>query len=193
LGIVLIISRLVNVFHSFYHSRDLTHLVLGYGFETAKSVLANRRPIVKLLNNDDEKKVLDAEHKKTSDDTIFFTGTLSNGIPLSYSLRGGKAFKGAGALDWRIYGEKGELRITGSGPFIQIGYPDLKVELHDFESDEVTEIKVDEDLEKFIFPARNVARVYKELRAGKNNCSFEDAVERHRLIAGLYKENGIEN
>lgn len=167
--------------------------MLGYGFQTTKSVVANRRPIIKVLNNDDEKKVLEAEHKKTSDDTIFLTGILSNGIPLSYSLRGGKAFKGASALDWRIYGENGELRITGSGPFIQVGYPDLKIELHDFESDEVTEIKVDEDLEQFVFPARNVARVYKELRAGRNNCSFEDAVERHKLIAALYKENGIEN
>jgi hypothetical protein len=37
-----------------------------------------------------------------------------------------------------------------------------------------------------------VARVYNGLAEGVINCTFEDAVERHELIDGMYKENGID-
>ncbi|TVY80456.1 Galactose/lactose metabolism regulatory protein GAL80 [Lachnellula suecica] len=178
----------------FGHAVDYVQYVLGYGFNEhgAKSVVANRRPILKLLE-DDGKTVIEEKHVKTSDDTIFLTGTLSSGIPLSFSLRGDKAFKNTPGLDWRIYGSTGEIRITASGPFLQIGYPDLKLEVYDFESDVLEEVEVGDDLEEVEGPAKNVGRVYRGVGEGENNCTFEDAVERHRLIAGMYRENGIEN
>jgi predicted dehydrogenase len=168
---------------------------LGYGFETGpKTIVANRRPTVKLLDNDEDKNVLDANFKKTADDTIFLTGTLrSSSIPLSFSLRGGAPFKGQPGLDWRIAGSEGELRITAAGPFLPVGHPDMKIELHDFASDALEEVKFEEEFGELGLPARNVARVYRELKLGRNNCSFDDAVERHRLIKEIYRENGVEN
>ncbi|KUJ11056.1 oxidoreductase [Mollisia scopiformis] len=178
----------------FGHSVDYVQYVLGYGFESPpKTLLANTRPIVKLV---DGEKVVDEKFSKDSDDTIFLAGTLSSGIPLSMTLRGGTPFKGTPGLDWRIYGETGEIRITSSGPFLNIGYPDMKIQIHDFEKDTVEDIPLEQDEfdegGKYGLPARNVARVYKALGEGKNNCSFEDAVERHALLDGMYRENGID-
>jgi len=176
----------------FGHSIDYVQQVLGYGFqEKPKSLLANRRKFQKLV--DREGKVVNEKFEQTADDTAFLHGVLSSGVPLSFSLRGGKPFPSTPGLDWRIYGEKGEIRVTAAGPFLQIGYEDMKVQVHDFESDKVEEVQVDGgEFDKFAHPARNVGRVYKELSEGSINCSFEDAVERHELIDGLYRENGIE-
>jgi hypothetical protein len=45
------------------------------------------------------------------------------------TLRGGLMPKNAPGLDWRIYGETGEIRITATGPFLQVGYEDLTIEV----------------------------------------------------------------
>lgn len=153
-------------------------------------MLANRRPTVTLT--DASGKVLEENHPKTADDTIFLHGILSSGIPLSMTLRGGPPFKDTPGLVWSIYGEKGEIRVTAGGPFLQIGYGEggIKVEVHDFEGGKVEKVEVKEELGDLPMPGRNVGRVYRELEAGQINCSFEDAVERHEFIEGLYKENG---
>lgn len=167
-------------------------IALGYGFQSPpKTLVANQRKYIQIT--DSEGKVLEEKHAKTSDDTIFLNGTLSSGIPLSMTLRGGKPFKDTPGLEWRIYGETGEIRVTASGPFLNIGYPDTKIQIHDFEKDTVEEVQVDKDEfdEGFGIPARNVGRLYKALADGKINCSFEDAVERHALLDAMYKENGI--
>jgi hypothetical protein len=49
-----------------------------------------------------------------------------------------------------------------------------------------------DEFDGYKHPARNVARVYKAFKAGAINCSFEDAVERHALIEGMYRENEIQ-
>jgi len=179
----------------FGHSIDTVQYVLGYGFKPApKTVLANRRPIVQLV--DATGKVIDEKYPKDTEDTIFLSGTLPSGIPLSFTLRGGKPFKDMPGLEWRIYGETGEIRLTSSGPFLQIGYPDMKIQVHDFEKDTVEDVELDKDEfdeeGKYGLAARNVGRVYKEFAEGKSICTFEDAVERHALIDTIYKENGIE-
>lgn len=170
------------------------NIVLGYGFESGpKTLLANRRKTVQIV--DGEGKVLETKDK-TSEDTIFLNGTLSSGIPISMTIRGGKPFKDTPGLDWRIYGSTGEIRVTASGPFLQVGYPDMKIQLNDFEKDTVEEVVPDKDEfdeeGTFGIPARNVGRLYKALGEGRVNCSFEDAVERHALIDKIYKENGID-
>ncbi|KAH8674623.1 oxidoreductase [Tricladium varicosporioides] len=182
----------------FGHSVDYVQYVLGYGFQgQPKTLLANRRKTVKLTNADG--KVIEENHPKDSDDTIFLHSTLASGIPLSMALRGGPPIPGTPGLDWRIYGSTGELRITASGPFLQIGYPDIKIEYHDHASNQVTSIPF-EDLEEngdLGIPARNVAAVYRRLRERKEGkevegiCGFEDAVERHALLESMYAENGI--
>lgn len=154
-------------------------------------MLANRRKFQKLVGNDG--KVIEEKHKKTADDTIFLTGTLSSGIPLSFSLRGGKPFPGQPGMQWDIHGEKGTIRVTSPSPFVQIGFEGMKIEVQDGEGEkaEVVEVNGDE-FDGYRHPARNVARVYKAFKEGAINCTFEDAVERHALIERMYRENGIQ-
>ncbi|KIL84963.1 nad-binding rossmann fold oxidoreductase family protein [Fusarium avenaceum] len=175
------------------HVVDYVQRVLGYGFQTPpKSLLANRRKTVQLVTADGN--VLEENHPKDSDDTIFLNGTLSTGIPLSLTFRGGDPFPGTPGLDWRIYGTKGEIRVTATGTLLSLGYPDVLVEVieNDKTGKEVIEVETDEfdEGEEFGIWARNVARVYKGFSKGEVVCSFEDAVERHALLDGLYRENG---
>lgn len=179
----------------FGHSVDYVQYVLGYGFKSPHGLLQRRRTHINVV--DAEGKVVKESVPKTADDTIFVTGTLSTGVPVSMTLRGGKPFKSTPGLDWRIYGETGEIRLTASGPFLQIGYPDMKIELHTFEGDGVEEIEIPKDeldvegKDAFGgFAARNVGRLYKGLANGEVSCSFEDAVERHEFLEELYKQNG---
>lgn len=72
---------------------------------------------------------------------------------------------------------------------LQIGSPDMKIELVG-EGDEVENVAFEEEFEELPLPGRNVARVYRALKEGKVNCSFEDALERHALIEKMYKDNG---
>ncbi|KAK0119923.1 transcription regulator gal80 [Cadophora gregata] len=182
----------------FGHSIDYIQAVLGYGFTPApKTLLASRRSHQKLLSSSNE--LIKEEHPVTSDDTIFLHGSLTTGVPLAFSLRGGKPFKDVPGLDWRIYGETGEIRVTSSGPFLNVGYPDVKISISDFDlyggdsKDTVTvEVEKDEfDGDSWGLPSKNVARIYRDLAEGRVNCSFEDAVEGHELIDEMYKENGI--
>ena len=154
-------------------------------------MLANRRKFQKLIGT--EGKVLEEKRAKTTQDTIFLNGTLSSGIPLSFSLRGGPPFPGQPGMDWTIHGEKGTIRITSPSPFVQIGFDGMKVELQEGEGEKVEVLEIgNDDFESYAYPARNVARVYETFAKGEINCTFEDAVERHVLIEALYRENGIQ-
>jgi len=154
-------------------------------------VLANRRPEV---GRRDQSGKLISEFTKTADDIINLVGTLKNGIPFSFSLNGaGKSFKGVPGLEWRIYGEKGELRVTAASPFLSACDDEMKIELYDFAADTVESVgipKDEVDASSFHWATRNVARVYQALAKGEVNCSFEDAVERHEFLAELFRENG---
>jgi predicted dehydrogenase len=162
--------------------------VLGYGFSSQKSILANRRSVVNLVDGDGR---VVSDLTKTADDTILLIGTLSNGIPISFSHRAGSPFKDTVGLDWRIYGENGEIRVTANTPSLSIGDPGLKISVHDIAKGTVEEVKIPVDeLDGLEWPARNVGRVYRALADGEVNCTFEDAVQRHELIEVLYKENG---
>lgn len=39
------------------------------------------------------------------------------------TLRGGKPFKDTPGLEWRIYGETGEIRVTAGGHYFKSGTP----------------------------------------------------------------------
>jgi predicted dehydrogenase len=164
--------------------------VLGT-FKGADSIIANRRSIIQLLNKDGSIAVKD--YHKTADDTIMVQGIVQDGTPVSINLRGGRAFKDTPGMDWRIYGETGEIRITATGAFIHIGYPDIVVLVHDFASDEVEVVEIGNDrFEDLPLPARNVAKVYEAFANDDESvlCDFQDAVVRHRFIEILYKQNG---
>ncbi len=167
--------------------------VLGT-FKTTTGILANQRPVIQLLKKDGS--VAAKDFPKTTDDTIFVHGVTCNDTPVSINLRGGKAFKRTPGQDWRIYGEKGEIRLTASGPFLQVGYPDIAIAVHDLASDEVEQIDIGKDpFDDFNLPVRNVARVYEAIASGDSSilCDFEEAVERHRLIDTLYKSNSAKH
>ncbi|KAK8127203.1 oxidoreductase [Apiospora sp. TS-2023a] len=172
------------------HGLDWVQHGLGSTFEPTKSnaLMTVRRPFVKLTKADGT--VISDRHPQTSEDTIFINGVLASSVPVQYTLRGGAPFKGTPALDWRILGTKGELRVTASGVFLQIGYPDQKIEFFDSAADQVTEVPIKADeWDKLPIPARNVARVYEgiagDIKAKQHLCDFDDAIERHRFLHSL--------
>lgn len=108
-------------------------------------------------------------------------------------MRGGSPFKGEPGLTWRIYGDKGEILVTASGPFLQVGYPDMVIKLHDHGSDAVEDINwvgtggnVGQELP---MPARNVAQMYDAYAEGKSFPAFDVALTRHKLLDAVYKSS----
>jgi predicted dehydrogenase len=167
-------------------------IVLGYGFTSPpQTLLKTQQPLIQIISSDGS--VLKKDAPMETPDTIFLQGVLKNSIPLSMQFRVGAPFPGTPGLDWRIKGSEGEIRITGSGPFIQIGYPDLKLEVESGGEVEVFESRQlwEEDGIDGI-PFGNVSRVYRELSEGKVNCTFEEAVEFHRVLEEAWKANRYE-
>jgi predicted dehydrogenase len=165
--------------------------VLGK-FKTAHAIIANQRPVVQVLKQDGSVAIKDFQ--KTADDHILLHGTVEGGAVVSYNLRGGKHFPDTPGMEWRVYGEKGEIRLIAPGLFLNVGYPDTKISVHDFASNEVSEVGVAKnEFESFPQAARNVAQLYDAIGKGDTTllCDFEDAVERHRFIDMIYKQNGM--
>lgn len=109
---------------------------------------------------------------------MFLIGTLSTGVRVSFSLRGGSLFKGFHGLDWHIYGQTGEIHVTANGPYLPVGEENAKIEVLDFEKSKVKEVTIPTDeLDELGIVTRNVGRVYRAFQKGDLNCSFEDAVE----------------
>ena len=138
-------------------------------------------------------------------DLVTMTGDLdiSKGgsdskIPLDVRLRRGPPFKGTPGLDWIITGDKGEIRITNvNGPTLNADDSGAKVEVYDFESDEVSQVDGWEEDEYAHLPAaaRNIGRLYDLFAAAKHGGKggerveypdFDHAVLRHGEIDGIF-------
>ena len=143
-----------------------------------------KRPIVNLIGEDGK-----VTETVTSDvpDHISLHGTLTSGAILSVQFRRGQPFKDSPGLVWYIHGEKGEIRITASGPAIQVGR-DPKIEVHDFAKDEIESVSWESD-DDLPLMARNVARMYEAFASGdeRQYPDFEDAVVRHQMMEDLYR------
>jgi predicted dehydrogenase len=154
------------------------------------SILEVKRPEVKLtdkMTSDPDAKVVGTT-TRTSHDQILIQGHLESGALLTYHLRGGKAFSDTQNLIWRIYGETGEIQVTGSSAMLQM-VPSAKIEVEDIATGKIEEITVDSDKwDKLPCPAPNVARMY-EAFADKTTeyPDWEEAVVRHRLVDELYR------
>jgi len=155
------------------------------------SILEVKRPEVKLTDkmiSDPDAKVVGTT-TRTSHDQILIQGHLDSGALLSYHLRGGKAVSDNQNLIWRIYGETGEIQVTGSSAMLQM-VPSAKIEVQDIATGKVEETAVDSDeWDKLPYPAPNVARMY-EAFADKKTTEYpdwEEAVVRHRLVDELYR------
>jgi predicted dehydrogenase len=129
--------------------------------------------------------------EKTTPDHVMIQGSLKSGAVFSATIRGGSPFKGSPGLEWRIYGEKGEIKITGPSAFIEIVGTN-SIQLHDFATDEIVEIAHKNGAFAEMDPInRNLARVYEAIAAGDKSllCDFEDAVKRHHFIEEIYNQN----
>ncbi|KAL3472710.1 hypothetical protein BJX99DRAFT_272744 [Aspergillus californicus] len=170
------------------HFLDTVQQVLGE-FSSFQSLLSNQRPVVKFIKADGS--VVKENAEKTAPDHVMIQGTLESGAVLSAMIRGGAPFKGSPGLEWRIYGEKGEIKLEGPTAFIEI-VGTTSIQLHDFDTDEVVEI----ELKNGTFAEmgtmnRNLAHVYEAIAAGGKTllCDFEDAVKRHQFIGEVYNQN----
>ncbi|CEJ62795.1 Putative NAD-binding Rossmann fold oxidoreductase family protein [Penicillium brasilianum] len=170
------------------HLLDTVQEVLGE-LSSFKSLLSNQRPVVRIVKADGS--VAKENAKKTTPDHVMIQGSLKSGAVLSAMIRGGAPFKGSPGLEWSIYGEKGEIRITGPNAFIEIVGTN-SIQLHDFATDEIVEIALKKGAFAEMGPLnRNVACVYEAIAAGDKTifCDFERAVKRHQFIEEVYCQN----
>lgn len=149
--------------------------------------MLNGRPVVDIIARDGS--VVEKGRKKDVPDQIIFHGKTSNGSIFSFYMRGGQPFPGTPALDWRIHGETGEIRITSPSAFLNVGHPDTKIELHDHKTGGVEVIEaVKDEFEHLPIPARNIGRLYELFAKGEEGShDFAHAVEKHRFIEELYR------
>ncbi|GKZ38549.1 transcription regulator gal80 [Aspergillus brasiliensis] len=170
------------------HLIDTVHEALGE-FSSFQSLLSNQRPVVKIVKSDGC--VVKENTEKTNPDHVMVQGTLKSGALFSASVRGGAPFKGSPGLEWSIYGEKGEIRISGPNSFIELSGT-TSFELHDFNTDKVEKIELQKGTFAEMSPMnRNMARIYEAIAAGDKSilCDFEQAVKRHEFIEEIYNQN----
>lgn len=155
------------------------------------SLLTIQRPTINVINKDGS--IAKKDVKVTSHDHILVHGNLSSGAVFSLNVRGGEPFKDESGVDWRIYGEKGEIWVKAVNMHMQI-FGGTSIRLHDFEKDEVKDVELLKEEFDDMYPIhRNVARLYEAIAAKDRAafCTFEQAVERHRFIDALYVQNGL--
>lgn len=162
---------------------DYVNFVLGE-FTSFSSHLAIQRPEVAITHDGNV-----AETVKTDvPDLIMLHGTVSSGVPLSVTFRRGQPFKDDPGLVWNIHGLTGEIKVQGPGPSLQASDADAKIWLHDFEKNEIEEVKWETPFPELPGQARNVASMYEAFARGDESKfpTFEHAVVRHRQIEELY-------
>lgn len=123
--------------------------------------------------------------------------------PISVHARGGEPFPGTPALEWRIQGSKGELRVTSKYSSLNVGGDGTKVELWTMDGGGEDENRNGEGKVEVLEPERdewgmdekkgfgrevgNIARLYEAYRKGEWVPDFGWAVERHDLIEEMWR------
>lgn len=177
---------------------DQIQFVLG-NFRNPKAHLALQRPQLKIRDNQLDKIVETV--KSDVPDLIIVSGSLSESdvaskdASLLTRFRRGQPFPGEPPLVWTINGEKGELRLTATGGttlHASAYSAPVTIEVHDFEKDQVSEVKWDwEDWQAELpMVSRSIGKIYERLADGNNAgvASFEDALVRHQQLEGFLKE-----
>lgn len=170
----------------FIHSMGAMLYALGE-LESFNSVIEVKRPEVQLVDNTGK---FVKTIPRTSHDQILVQGHLASGALISYHLRGGAAFGCNEGLIWRIYGETGEIKVTASGTYLQIGHPDMLIRLHDHSSGETAAIALNEDgLGKLPLFSQNIGRIYEAFADGKTSeyPDWSHAILRHKLVEEIYQ------
>lgn len=162
--------------------------VLGE-FESYNSLLAIGHHTVDIIDPADGDKIISKAVPNNVPDHVIIQGTVqpSNAI-VTFQWHGGKAFPGTTAVDWRIIGEKAELRLTTSSWTLNVGSPRTKIELFDAATGVVEIIAIEKDQwDSLLIPAQNIARLYEAYRLKKWYPDFNWAVKRHEVIDTLFK------
>lgn len=104
-------------------------------------------------------------------------------------------------LDWRIFGSKGEIRVTGYNMWsLNAGSGDIVLETYKADDGEVINVDIDADeFEHLPVPARNIARLYEAFAASVDNGQdnkewypdFEYTLKKHELIEDMYQKIGF--
>lgn len=149
--------------------------------------MSTQRPRVPLVDRETNE-VIDTIDR-TSFDTVALQGKLHSSKAvkpvLSYHLRGGKPFPSdQKAMVWNIYGTKGEIQITASTVFLNVGAADVALWLYENGKEKAEKVELTEDdfLLKLPLPGQNIGKLYELYAEGKGYPTFEDAVLRHRMI-----------
>jgi predicted dehydrogenase len=170
------------------HMLDNTLYALGE-LKEFSSVLATRWPKTRLTNSDGTPgELIDRE----TPDHVLIQGILAeSGATLSVNLRGGKSFPGTPLLVWRIFGTKGEIRVSSYGGFLGIVTGTEKVELYDNEKDEIKVIEC--PFPEAVKDITNLSKItgldYEAFATGNKEglVTFEDGLVRHRFIDEIWK------
>jgi predicted dehydrogenase len=164
-----------------------------------KTLLRNKPHTYKPGPGDEPVKIV-GDVQRTSHDQILLQGHLENGAVISFHLRGGMPFPETPGFDWRVYGERGEIRVTAPGTSLHFGGPGHMIQLHDHESGEVETVDIKKDFwddAELPWPARAPARVYeafaeslKQDKAEGNDLfgTWKDALRRHQLVEDVYSK-----
>lgn len=157
-----------------------------------KKTLLRNKPFTYVQKSESDEPVkIVGEVPRTSYDQIAIQGHLENGAVFSFHMRGGHPFPNTPGLDWRIYGETGEIRVTAPSANLHFGGPGHIVQLHNHQTDAVDGVEIPADSwdDKLLpYSARAPARVYEAFADGRENeyATWEDAVRRHRLVEEMY-------
>ncbi|KAJ4989636.1 oxidoreductase family protein [Stagonosporopsis vannaccii] len=155
------------------HLIDSVHEVLG-GWEDFHTIGQIQRPSLNTIGGDGK---LSGSVKSNVPDYLSVHGTIQNnqdavvpGASLLAMFRLGPQFKGEAGLVWTINGEKGELRLTAPGPYLQAGASyngPVTITHHDHATDEVTDLNWDwpEWQKEYGLSVRSVAELYERYAA----------------------------
>lgn len=161
--------------------------VLGE-FASFDSLLLNGQPLVDIVDRDGT--LLDWDDARKQDDPaqIVVQAKTENGSVVTFFLRHGKPQPGKHIMEWRIFGQDGELRVTSPTPFLNVGHPDTKIELHDHKTGKIETVDRGEDeLAHLPLAARNIGRMYEAFWKGEEGVrDFDLAVKRHRMIEEMW-------
>jgi predicted dehydrogenase len=175
----------------FGHTADPVFHALG-GLEELSALLTTRWPETKLLHADGS---FNRMIKRETPDHVMLQGTLkNNGAPISMTARSGKGFKDSPNLVWRIFGTKGEIRLT-SAAMLTLALGGEKIEVFDHEKDTVEVVNVEyaeavKDLSPF---AKDIGMLYEGFVKGwgveEGFVDFEQAVGMHTIIDCMEKSS----
>ncbi len=173
------------------------------------SLLVNQYPKVSIVDPATNEVI---EKRKSDVPTqIVFDAIMKSGVIFTYKLHTSANFT-AGAkprtdrgrlpgLDWRIFGSKGEIRVTGYKMWsLNAGADDIVLEICKVDDGEVVTVDIDVDeFEHLPIPARNIARLYEAFASGAGiqqkkgewYPDFDYALKKHELIEEMYLKNGF--